>query len=613
MMRFFSLDRRGLIGLIGLLACAAILYFVTLDNGISPGDLMGGDLITHQYAQVQARPSNAPGYPLYTMGGWLWFHGWRLLLPGANPTAILSSYSTLWSLLSLALLFMLLYKLTAKNLIVSFGLGAYYAVTYFFWYYSVTSEQYTSAVLLTLGIVALALAWDQAPKDAYLVGLAFLFGVALAHLVTVLFVAPGVLAFVLTKQPDLLKRPKLILKAIFAALIPLLSYAFVYMRGAQHPEWRGQGDWTTAGQWFLDFISTQQGRNELTWALSPLGGGFPEMVWAEISIVILALGVVGWALLGQRHLLLFGSTAIIYALFSFIDRFGNWYQVIMPLYPLFLLGAGVSLARLWRTRPQTLWRVAITLGLLALLVAKFIATYPLADQRNRTEDTALDAGRALAAEAPPEAIILAETGQRLALDYLAIVWDERDDLTIINTKQLANALAAGEPVLVTKEAAVYAARETRLPLRYNSWGGDLLQVATDRLPPPQSDLVAVDRMLGDGLRLVGYRLQPGDAPDAWEVDLAIKADSQPIEDWAVSVRLLSGDAEIAQQDHPAPALGFTPTSSLSSGDTAFDSFRFAIDPARQIDAARLIIYRPLPDGSFVNLAEFVLEPTITQQ
>ena len=56
-----------------LLLAAGALYLLTLDNGLRPGELLGGDLITHQYAQVQGRPSNAPGYPLYTMGGWLWF------------------------------------------------------------------------------------------------------------------------------------------------------------------------------------------------------------------------------------------------------------------------------------------------------------------------------------------------------------------------------------------------------------------------------------------------------------------------------------------------------------------------------------------------------------
>lgn len=77
----FLLRRWG--GLLLLLSLMA-LYLVTLDNGLRPDELTGGDLITHQYAQVEARPSNAPGYPLYTMGGWLWFRlgrglfGWLL-------------------------------------------------------------------------------------------------------------------------------------------------------------------------------------------------------------------------------------------------------------------------------------------------------------------------------------------------------------------------------------------------------------------------------------------------------------------------------------------------------------------------------------------------------
>ena len=77
-----------------LLVIAAIVYFATLDTGLLPRELEGGDLITHQYAQVQARPGNAPGYPLYTMGGWLWFHGWRslsALFGNATPNARFSN------------------------------------------------------------------------------------------------------------------------------------------------------------------------------------------------------------------------------------------------------------------------------------------------------------------------------------------------------------------------------------------------------------------------------------------------------------------------------------------------------------------------------------------
>src|SRR3954464_287933 len=94
----------------GLLVAALLLYLATLDTGLQPNELVGGDLITHQYAQVQARPSNAPGYPLYKIGGWLWFHNLHTLVQrlgiyiGAstpsNPIPLLSSYSTLWALVA---------------------------------------------------------------------------------------------------------------------------------------------------------------------------------------------------------------------------------------------------------------------------------------------------------------------------------------------------------------------------------------------------------------------------------------------------------------------------------------------------------------------------------
>ena len=138
------------VGILILLAALA-LYLWTLDDGLQPEELRGGDLITHQYAQVQARPANAPGYPLYTMGGWLWFRLGRALFGlYSNPIAILSSYSTLWALLALGLLYRLLLDVAAGDWAIA-GLGtAFYAVTYFFWYYATTTEQYTSAVAVFL-------------------------------------------------------------------------------------------------------------------------------------------------------------------------------------------------------------------------------------------------------------------------------------------------------------------------------------------------------------------------------------------------------------------------------------------------------------------------------
>ena len=117
--RFRQVDWVWWIGAVMLIA-AGLLFGLTLDNGLQPGELEGGDLITHQYAQVQARPSNAPGYPLYTMGGWLWFHSirglWQALgLNNPNPIPILSSYSMLWALVALWLLYRILCHLTRST------------------------------------------------------------------------------------------------------------------------------------------------------------------------------------------------------------------------------------------------------------------------------------------------------------------------------------------------------------------------------------------------------------------------------------------------------------------------------------------------------------------
>ncbi len=110
------LNTNGAAGVL-VIVVAALLYLFTLDNGLRPNELTGGDLITHQYAQVEARPGNAPGYPLYTMGGWLWFRlGRALLWQALNPIQILSLYSTLWGLASLAILYLVLLDVTAEAL-----------------------------------------------------------------------------------------------------------------------------------------------------------------------------------------------------------------------------------------------------------------------------------------------------------------------------------------------------------------------------------------------------------------------------------------------------------------------------------------------------------------
>ncbi|MCD6289476.1 MAG: DUF2723 domain-containing protein, partial [Anaerolineae bacterium] len=503
-----------------LLIAALALYLWTLDDGLQPEELRGGDLITHQYAQVQARPSNAPGYPLYTMGGWMWFRLGRLLLgPYSNPIRILSSYSTLWALLALWLLYRILLDVTDQNWAISGLCTAFYAVTYFFWYYATTTEQYTSAVAQTLLMLWLAFRWEAAEErgengDRYLLALAFLTGIGLAHMVTVLFIVPPILWLVLSRRPDLLRRPRLIAKVIVLAALPLLSYIYVYVRGAQHPEWRGAGHWTSTWQWFWSFLSTRQGRDELTWSLSPLWTGeFPALVWRELTWPVLLIGLWGISRLGRRRAILLYSTLAIYLTFCFIDRLGNWYQVIMPAYPIILLGLAIAAHEAWIHRPARhtrATRAAVIIALCALIAYRFALSLPGADSSGRPGDVGLDPGWRIIADDPPAgAAILGTLDELLALDYITQIWGVRPDLKPIGAPQARQEIAAGHTVLSTFDAIPIAQSEVDPKARFSSAGLTLVEVR----PTPQRQAPAIEVPLhlsvGDGLTLLGIsRLHP---------------------------------------------------------------------------------------------------------
>ncbi len=296
---------------------------MTLDNGLQPGELLGGDLITHQYAQVQARPSNAPGYPLYTMGGWLWFHGIRAILDSDRRchTKSPADLEQLQHDLGLAGAGNPLPDPAARhplgmrpagNWPLAWLLAAFYAVTYFFWYYATTTEQYTSAIAQSLAIFYVYLIWRDAVhheavqydfpatapisrSDWILILLAFLCGLSLAHMVTVAFMVPPLVLAVLWEKPRLLRNWRVVGLVSVAALLPLTSYLYVYVRGAAHPEWWGAGDWPNAKAWFWSFVSTAQGRDELSWGFQAscafFANDFPALIWQELSPVLLLAGM----------------------------------------------------------------------------------------------------------------------------------------------------------------------------------------------------------------------------------------------------------------------------------------------------------------------------------
>ena len=611
-----------------VLVLALALYLWTLDNGIATYELEGGDLITHQYAQVQARFSNAPGYPLYTMGGWVWFHVLRPLLGNvANPIQILSSYSTLWAIVALALLYILLIEVTQRNPYISALITLTYGVTYFFWYYAVTTEQYTSAVAHTLAIILVLFRWEKAvhrkdreKADRLFLLLAFLLGLGLAHMVTVLLIGPPVLWFVWRTDPDFWKRKRLLGKAIVLGALPLLAYIYVYVRGAQHPEWRGQGSWPNTFSWFLYFLSTPQGRAEMTWTLGPFTDLYPSLIWKELTLPVLIVGLGGIALLGKRRSIVFYATLVLYFIFCYIDRLGNWYQVIMPAYPLIFIGVALVAQRVWSwaeryPRPIRQAIHGIVILILALvLINRFVVNYPRADQSNKPTDTGLNPGwRLLADEPAPHAAIFGVVEEKLALDYITIIWGYRPDVKAVDLEEAKAILASGErPLYVSIQAAPFFFENIGRIVDVRSGGLYVLRVGD--LKPQYTlpdDAIPLDIYFGNQVKLVGYRLSspPKDIPISLPLRLTLywEALSKQDVDWSVSVRptrngqFIYLDGSLVQSDHAHPAHGYRPTSSWQPREIVRDDYPVPSDPRLKFDGITVVLYRALGQGRFENL------------
>lgn len=638
-----------------LLLAFGLLYAATLDTGLQPYELHGGDLITHQYAQVQARPSNAPGYPLYTMGGWLWFHGWRSLiglvsdLP--NPMPILSSYSTIWALLALWLMLRIVRHLTRRaaqpdgNGPLALLITGFYGVTYFFWYYATTTEQYSSAIAHTLAILYLYLLWREDPSRRWrLYALAFLCGLSLAHMLTVALIVPGLVAVVLLQAPWMLRRPRIVIGAMIAAAAPLAAYSYVYIRGAAHPEWWGTGPWASPQEWFWSFVSTAQGRAELLWAFEPgrpfWGGGFPELIWQELSWPILVLGLIGVMGFDRRLRFLIYSTLALYVIFCWFYRFGNWFQVILPAYPLILLGLVPLVERIqgWAAqREPRMAQAALSTAPLILLAVALLwrgaASLPRADSGHRPEDTALQrAAQLVAAPIPPGAALFAPVDDALALTYLIEIWQIRPDLEMVSRAQAEDALASGRALLATWEAAPTLLAE--LPdsdaLAVQGFGADWVELRSPPFTTPPAAITAgpsitpLDYPITPGLALVGYTATPapsgapvaGDIAPGWDVTLVWETATGG---WpaglSISVRLMHGgalltdeDGQPVQQDRPRPVHGLWRDGVEPAPATIADGYHLASPlPANGLpaDGLLVIVYTADADG-FRNLAEFRL-------
>ncbi len=604
MVKFTPLDRsdRQLAVLLFALALAGYLR-------MAAPDVLGGDPGEFQFAAWRWGLAHPTGYPLYLLAGGLWQ---RLLTPfGIGPAAALNAFSAVTAAAAVAVCSLVVRRWLAAPppaaRVAAVFAAVLLATNPTFWSQSLIAEVYALHTLLVLLILYAAQGLAGPGSDGLrldarrVAALAFLFGLGLAHHAATLFLAPGLLLY-LTLIDRGWWRSARIWAALFAAALPLLLYLYIPLRsGPEASPWYHQPLGETVlslydNTWasFVDFMtgrSISVGFHSLGEAVGGLGLA-GRLWWLHLSWPGLLLAGLGlYVLIRERRwdvLALTAPFALLQQGFNLFYAIGDILVYYIPLYLVAALWAGFGAAALaagdWRRMGEA-ERAAeqpagLSAGMLAL-VALLLFAFPLRQASAYTE--ALDQSESRSARrqweaildaAPPGPAILVnnDRDEMVPLFYFQAVEGRGAALTglfplLAPDARFADlgatvetALAAGDPVYLTKEMAGLEARFDLEPAE-----APLVRVLGQAAAAEPGHTVG--QPYGP-LTLLGYDWTATTVGVEivlhWRVDEPLEAD------YTTTVQLLDGSgAKLAQDDRP-PGGVYYPTSLWKVGERLVD-------------------------------------------
>ena len=293
---------------LGTMVAASVLYALTLTPGVPPTD--SGELALAAWI---AGVPHAPGFPTYTIIGWLWSHMlpfgrviWRLNLlsalcgAGAAATVYLlvrSSWRDRWS------------ADAARPQMSAAAAALAFAVGRTTWSWSTVTEVYALSTLLVAVVLAITMRIGvmEAPKNPrsklasasggvgyrwLLACAALLFGLGLGvHLTSTALLTPAIAVWLVTRHGRRILRVENLLILAGALLMGLSTYLYLPWRAASEPllNW---GDPTTL-QRFWSHVTASQYRVSL-WSspVLPQIAYAARLWWWQFTPVGLAL--LGW-------------------------------------------------------------------------------------------------------------------------------------------------------------------------------------------------------------------------------------------------------------------------------------------------------------------------------
>jgi hypothetical protein len=534
------------------LSPVVFLAFLALYTTTLLPDVLPADAGEFQRFAATARVPHPPGYPLYTMLGWLFAH----LPVGPNPAWRVNFFSAVTAAAAVALVFRTARRLTGSvwgGLAAALTLGSATS----FWATATTASIRPLTAFFT-ALCLYALTWhgasrSQPTSDRYLILFALALSLGLTHHPSIIFPASAFIIYLILVDPVLLRQPRRWLKPIVAFTCGLLVLLYLPLRGA--PELA-----TLPG--FLQHILTLGFRGDM-FALNLFDRLviLPTLLRFQFNPILLLAALLGALLLLWRDrkpaLLLIGSF-LVHTAVNLTYRAPQTVEYEMPAYVSLALLAAIPFARISNLKPQTPTRLSsITrrLAFVAILIASFVnlaAHLPSYHTLSQSHDARLYA-ETLLREAPADAVILANLHWFMPIRYLQQIEGQRPDVTVRYVAPEGRSLArnwvseieehvAQRPVVVVR---YFEHEYDELPYRFEPLGQAFLVRTAPNVTPP-SGLTPLDVTLGEQITLLGYRLETDETEPSRPLvlTLAWSPTVAPTADLALFAHLLDADGRL---------------------------------------------------------------------
>ncbi len=598
-----------------LAAAAFVLYAITAAPSVAT---VFDDSLEFHVVLPTLGIAHPSGYPLYTLLG-------RLVsaLPfGPDPAGRLNLLSALLAAAAVGVLFLVARRFSGSRPAAAIA-TAIFALSPTWWSQATIAEVYALHGLLVALFLLFLLRWEDerlaGGSDRFLRAAAFVCGLGLAHHRMIALLVPAALVFVFWTDGRLQREPRRWIAPALLGLAPLLLYLYLPLRGqavtsldgAYEPTLRGTVDWILASGYRV-FITGNPFNIDRSW------NDYAALLLKELGALTVIAALQGILTAFRRQAR--RATFLLLATLSQIG-FGTIYKVqdiavfFIPAFMLVCIWAAwgltsyvdalsqrASAAGAGFHVPRRLMPTVFAAFLLPLLVVMLFE--PVRDvvrerpQRDRSAAwSTYHLGRDMVESAADGGRIVGLGGEVTLVRYFRDVLGQRPDLRVSRADSEADrmaaveaALAAGEPVYLTRELAGAAQRYSL------DAAGPLIRVSPKAAPGPAPE---GGQPMGAGVVLLrGEVLAGRPAPRTVRVSLAWAATDPITEELKVSARLMNAAGEAVATVDTVPVRFAYPTTAWVPGETVEDVIDLPLRPEDPPCSytALVILYRAADAG-----------------